>query len=86
MAKPWPAASLPAASSPSTALSPILLQFTGAPLEDALPLLTANPAAMTGLEEHAGSIAVGRPANLVALDPSGNLLASIQNGQLAAQA
>jgi N-acetylglucosamine-6-phosphate deacetylase len=54
--------------------------FTGASLDQALRLLTANPAAMTGLTEHAGSLAVGQPANLVAVDPSGKLVASIHNG------
>jgi N-acetylglucosamine-6-phosphate deacetylase len=53
--------------------------FTGAPLEQALRLLTVNPAAMTGLE--VGSLAVGHPANLVAVDARGKLVASIQNGQ-----
>jgi N-acetylglucosamine-6-phosphate deacetylase len=62
------------------------LEFTGAPLEDALRLLTVNPAAMTGLDRDAGSIAVGEPANLVALDSAGKLVVSIQNGQLASVA
>ncbi len=62
------------------------LKFTGAPLEEALRLLTANPAAMTGLDRDAGSIAVGEPANLVAVDSVGKLVASIQNGQLASVA
>jgi N-acetylglucosamine-6-phosphate deacetylase len=53
--------------------------FTGAPLEQALRLLTVNPAAMTGME--IGSLAVGQPANLVAVDAAGKLLASIQNGK-----
>ena len=60
------------------------VEFTGAPLDEALRLVTANPAAMTGLERDAGSVEVGEAANLVAVDPSGKLLASIQNGQLAA--
>jgi N-acetylglucosamine-6-phosphate deacetylase len=60
-----------------------LVEFTGAPLQDALRLLTANPAAMTGLTAHAGSLAVGQPANLVAVDQKGHLIASIQNGRLA---
>ena len=59
------------------------VNFTGAPLEDALRLLTTNPAAMTGLGDLAGSLAVGRPANLVALDAKGRLVASILNGQTA---
>ena len=57
------------------------LQFTGASLEQALRLLTANPAAMTGLDTKAGLLAPGRPANLIALSPAGKLIASIQRGQ-----
>lgn len=57
------------------------MQFTGAPLDQALPLLTANPAAMTGFTDQAGSLAVGQPANLVAVDPAGKLIASIINGK-----
>ena len=59
------------------------IHFTGAPLKDALPLLTTNPAAMTGLGNQAASLAVGQPANLVAVDQAGNLLASVVNGELA---
>jgi len=62
--------------------------FTGAPLEQALRLLTVNPAAMvgfsTGLSAQAGSLAVGQPANLVAVDAQGKLLAAFVNGQIAA--
>ncbi len=58
------------------------IAFTGATVDQGLPLLTANPAAMTGLSDSAGSIAPGLPANLVAVDSSGRLLASIIGGQL----
>jgi N-acetylglucosamine-6-phosphate deacetylase len=56
------------------------IHFTGAPLEQALPLLTTNPASMTGLGDQAASLALGQPANLVAVDQAGNLLASVVNG------
>lgn len=59
------------------------VEFTGAPLTDALAMLTSNPARMTGLEDRAGRIRTGMAANLVALDDSGRLLASIVNGRLA---
>jgi len=55
--------------------------FTNAPLELALRLLTTNPAAMTGFDKEAGSLAVGKPANLVAVDAQGRLVASLLNGQ-----
>jgi N-acetylglucosamine-6-phosphate deacetylase len=58
------------------------IQFTGAPLDQALRLLTVNPAAMTGFSGRAGPVAAGRPANLVAIDNAGKLVASVQNGEL----
>jgi N-acetylglucosamine-6-phosphate deacetylase len=57
------------------------MAFTGAPLEQALRLLTINPATMTGLSEQAGSVAVGMPANLVAVDGAGKLVGSVVNGE-----
>lgn len=57
-----------------------LLRFTDAALPQALRPLTANPAAMTGLEKETGLLAVGQAANLIALDGQGKLIGSIQNG------
>jgi N-acetylglucosamine-6-phosphate deacetylase len=57
------------------------LQFTGASVEQGLRLLTANPAKMAGLAAQTGSLAVGRPADLVAVDGSGRLVASIVGGE-----
>jgi N-acetylglucosamine-6-phosphate deacetylase len=57
-----------------------LIAFTGAPLAQALRLVTTNPASMTGLGDQAGSLAQGQPANLVAVDAKGKLLASLLNG------
>jgi len=59
------------------------IQCTGAPLDEALRLLTVNPAAMTGLDSDAGALNVGQAANLLAIDPSGRLVASIQTGCVA---
>jgi N-acetylglucosamine-6-phosphate deacetylase len=56
--------------------------FTGATLEDALPLLTRNPAAMTGFEDFAGTLRVNGPADFVALGTDGALAASVIGGQL----
>lgn len=56
--------------------------FTGAPVENGLQLLGANPAAMTGYSDRAGSIAVGQAANLVAVDATGKLVHSIHAGAL----
>ncbi|MGD0738457.1 MAG: N-acetylglucosamine-6-phosphate deacetylase [Terracidiphilus sp.] len=56
------------------------LAFTGATLEQGLRLLTGNPAALTGFQAEAGSLAPGSPANLVAVTPDGHLAASFLNG------
>jgi N-acetylglucosamine-6-phosphate deacetylase len=57
--------------------------FTDASVEQGLRLLTANPAAMTGLGDQAGSLAPGDAANFVAVDGAGNLIASFLNGRKA---
>jgi N-acetylglucosamine-6-phosphate deacetylase len=57
------------------------LSFTGATVEQGLRLVTANPAAMTGLGDQAGSLVVGQPANLVAVNGAGRLVGSVVNGQ-----
>ena len=59
------------------------IAFTGATVHQALRLLSANPAAMTGLAHRAGAVAVGKSANLVAIDPRGRLVASIIGGKQA---
>lgn len=57
------------------------VKFTGATVEQGLGLLSSNPAHMTGLDHRAGSIAPGRAANIVAIDPDGKLVASILAGR-----
>ena len=59
------------------------LSFTGASVEQGLRLLTANPAAMTGLGDRAGSLGLGEPANIVAVNGDGRLVASFVNGHKA---
>jgi N-acetylglucosamine-6-phosphate deacetylase len=56
--------------------------FTGVSVENALPLVTQNPAAMTGFGEAAGSLRVGGAADLVALGEDGALIASAIGGEL----
>jgi len=41
-----------------------------------------NPAAMTGLSDQAGSVAVGQPASLVAVDRAGKLLLGRERQQV----
>ena len=59
------------------------IAFTGATVHQALRLLSANPAAMTGLAHRVGAVAVGKSANLVAIDAQGRLVASIIGGKQA---
>ena len=56
--------------------------FTGTTVENALPLVTRNPAAMTGFGDSAGTLRMGGPANLVAIGADGALAASIIGGRL----
>jgi len=58
------------------------IAYSGALVETALPLLTRNPAAMTGFGDSVGTLQIGQPANLVAVDRAGRLLASILQGRL----
>ncbi len=58
------------------------MEYSGAQLEDGLPLLTTNPAAMIGLESNVGSLAVSQTANVVALDEEGKLIAAIIGGRM----
>ena len=62
-----------------------LMAFAGAPADEALRALTANPAAMIGADGDTGRIAVGAPANLVAVNAAGKLVASMVGGLVAAQ-
>jgi N-acetylglucosamine-6-phosphate deacetylase len=59
------------------------VEFTGATVEQGLRLMTANPAAMIGNAE-AGSLAIGAPADFVAVDSTGKLVGSVIGGVLAA--
>ena len=57
------------------------VEFTGAPLKEALRLLTANPASMTGVGDQAGKLGVGQAASFVAVDRTGTLIGSVVNGR-----
>jgi N-acetylglucosamine-6-phosphate deacetylase len=56
------------------------MAFTGTAIDKALRAVTANPAAMVGLEDVAGRVAVGRPASLVVLGAEAKLIATFVNG------
>ena len=57
------------------------IRFTGAGVDEALGLATANPAAMAGLEGM-GELAEGGAANLIAVDAEGRLAGSVIGGQV----
>lgn len=57
-------------------------RITGAPLATVAQLATRNPAALTGLDQH-GRIAAGCRADLIALSPEGELLATFIAGRSA---
>jgi len=58
------------------------VSFSGATVEEALPLVSRNPAAMTGFSDRAGAIGVGLPASFVALDSAGVMIASVIRGKV----
>jgi N-acetylglucosamine-6-phosphate deacetylase len=60
------------------------VRFTGATAEQGVRLMTVNPAAMTGLAQQAGSIKIGQPADLVAVNADGCVVGSVVGGLLTA--
>ncbi|MEW4414160.1 N-acetylglucosamine-6-phosphate deacetylase [Clostridium sp. AN503] len=63
-----------------------LLEFTGRPLEDILPLLTENPAKLTKTFGRIGSIAEGKDADLVVLDKEYHIAHTFVKGRHCYQA
>ena len=55
---------------------------TGLPLEEALPMATAVPAASIGLEESLGTLEPGRWADLVFLDEAGHVQLTMVGGKV----
>ena len=58
-----------------------LVKFTGESVEKVLPLLTANPARLIGMDHRKGSIAPGKDADLVVLDQDLNVTATYVAGE-----
>lgn len=58
-----------------------LVQFTGEGVEKVLPLLTANPARLIGMDYRKGSIAPGKDADLAVLNDQLNVTATYVAGQ-----
>lgn len=58
-----------------------LIEFTGEPMEDVLPLLTMNPAKLIHAEEHIGSLEVGKDADILILDDDNNVETTFVKGK-----
>lgn len=58
-----------------------LLNFTGRPLAEILPILTENPARLIGCFDRKGSIDVGKDADLVVLDDNCEIQKVFVSGQ-----
>ncbi|MBV8435900.1 MAG: N-acetylglucosamine-6-phosphate deacetylase [Silvibacterium sp.] len=56
-------------------------EFTGASIDDVSKLVSRNPAHMTGFEAEAGSIAVGRPADITVLSAKNDVVETILRGR-----
>lgn len=57
-----------------------LIEFTGAPLDEALRSVSLNPQLMIGMSEKASSIETGELASFIAVDGAGKLIGSVVNG------
>lgn len=58
-----------------------LLEFTGKPLEDILPLLTENPAKLIGVYDRIGSVEEGKEADIVILDQTCQVVCTYAKGK-----
>ena len=59
-----------------------LVQFTGKPVENLIPLLTSNPAALLHIDDRKGSIVGGKDADMVILDDDLNVVTTIVSGKI----
>ncbi len=58
------------------------ITFTNCPLDVAIKMATENPAKVLGIEDKKGSIAVGKDADLVLLNPDRSVYATIATGKI----
>jgi N-acetylglucosamine-6-phosphate deacetylase len=56
------------------------MQFTGTGLADSLPLVTRNPARMTGFDSEIGALAPGRSADIAVLSMRNEIIGTILRG------
>lgn len=59
-----------------------MVELTGIAPEDAIPMASLHPARLLGIDNHSGSLAVGKRANLIALDGGLHLQQIWIQGQL----
>jgi N-acetylglucosamine-6-phosphate deacetylase len=60
-----------------------VMRFVPLTLEDAVRLVTMNPACLLGINETYGTLATGGAADVVVLTPSGEVVATMADGQFA---
>ncbi|HWS18166.1 MAG TPA: N-acetylglucosamine-6-phosphate deacetylase [Candidatus Elarobacter sp.] len=60
-----------------------VMRFVPLTLEDAVRLVTLNPARLLGMNETYGTLGTGGPADVVVLTPSGEVVATMADGQFA---
>lgn len=63
-----------------------LLDFTGRPLEELIPVMTENPAKLMGMYDRIGSIEPGKDGDLVVLDENNKVAATFAKGKMQFQA
>ena len=56
--------------------------FTGRPVQDVIPLMTANPAKALRMDDRKGSIEVGKDADMVLLDDELNVVMTVGLGRV----
>ena len=58
-----------------------LIDFTGAEMEDVLPLLTMNPAKLLGVDDKIGSLEAGKDADILIVDEGYNIVDTFVKGK-----
>ena len=58
------------------------MAFTGRPVQDVIPLMTANPAKALRMDDRKGSIEVGKDADMVLLDDALNVVTTVGLGRV----
>jgi len=59
-----------------------LMRFTGRPMEDVLPIITANPARLMRIDDRKGTIGIGKDADITLLDENTEVVHTISLGDI----